>query len=276
MHILLTRIFRHDKSLIAAIALFLVINIWASIHVQADASVSAKSRNTNTSTSGQCTSDLNKVADIVVNVEAPNMEGSGEVNTEFFLAEIRSIAKSTFDHASDNIVAFADIRYAMNYTFKTTYFEHPNSETDCHFISNVTFNVTFESPPSVLFPKELYEDRDLDGGVCYDQVLAHEMQHIQDYETVFENIITAIEQDERFEPSTALPNKNQMLSWPRQQRESAGAFLESALQDYYRPVVENTMAEISENIARRAERLDSTEEYRRITELCADMQAYIQ
>lgn len=235
----------------------------------------------------ECPNNKALASAIKINIIPPDYDDSGLLNTQYQLSEIRRMAKRSgivstgglAKPATGGVVAFADVKFSMGYEYTTKYFILPKKpKYQCHYIDQITFKIQFESPPTVLFPSELYEARDLDGGVCFDQIYAHEMQHIYDYEKVFEDIVVQIEQDERFAPPRFLPNKHAMLAVPTKSNATnndANQKIKALVDTHYGEVVSRTMSEIKREMNRTGQALDSTHEYARISSYCSGMIHYI-
>lgn len=230
-----------------------------------------------------CPNDPSIPHALSIEVVSPDFSESGQLDTRFTLKEIRSLVSGGIE-ASQNVVAFADVRYTIGYEYSTRSFVLPkNKKYACHYVDTLTFKVEFESPPTVLFPSELYEARDQDGGVCFDQIYAHEMQHIYDYEQVFEDTLVRIQNDGRLSPVNDIPTRNNMLKLETKHTRSAkgrpnvvpNALVAERVNRHYSAVVEKTTRELKSEISRRSRSLDSTHEYQRITEYCMAMIDYI-
>lgn len=227
-----------------------------------------------------CPFEPNKPAEISVSFKEPNYDNSGHLNTDFTLNEIRSLASSYGSFSAEKVVAFADVKFAIAYEFSTRHFKLPNQNTECHWVDHIQFEFIFKQAPTILFPSELYQDRADDGGVCYDQIYAHEMQHVMDYERAFEEAFVTVQQDQRFRPDQSIPNKNQMLAVDliddtRKEDGSKKELLAQMLSSYYKPIIKKTVQDIKGEMAYLGSLLDTQEEYERITILCGEMTEYI-
>lgn len=236
--------------------------------LEGQASIQEKYRISADTTS--CPYDASIYSPIEISFVGPDLTHSGTLNTELSLREIRSTVKNRGFINGDRVVAFADIEYGVAYDFSTRSFKLPNQSVECHWVDAISIQFVFKKPPTVLIPSELESSKIEDGGVCFDQVFAHEMQHVRDYEKVFEDIVVQVDQDRRFHPRNLFPSKHQTLEVDILDGDpnAGNTVIKEMLTSHYEPIVNQTMAEIKRNIRYLASILDSTDEYERITEYC--------
>lgn len=223
-----------------------------------------------------CPYDLeNSDAEIEVAIAMPDLSQSGGVNTSYRLSQIRALSGEKNSLAPDKVVAFADVEFEFGYVYATRYFKLPEQDIECHWIEKIDFSLRFSKPPTIFFPAELYAARDEDGGVCFDQIMAHEREHIRDFETVFEKTIAQLRQYGRLLPDSSLPSRFRSLAVPSDGVDSK-RLMEEIISDYYAPIIAPIVEEMQAELARLGEALDSSAEYERITRLCEPMIEYIQ
>lgn len=238
---------------------------------------------------GQAVSECHRVTDAPPNIQIrildPDFTGSGTLKTDYSLSKVRDIAKSRYGLGTESleertgqpgkVVALADVRYGLRYEYNLNTYTLAQSDIECAYIESITFEFAFNSPPTVLIPNELFRHRDTDGGVCYDQVLAHEMEHVRDYEQVFDDAVVTMRQDERFLPNKSLPSASKPMKVARGESDNIKRRISQLVTEQYDETLTRSVQEISEEMRYRASLLDSTDEYQRITELCSEMHEFI-